>query len=159
MRVVAVWTVAAALVAALPSNARAQDPASTQSGATPEQSPRNPPQGPTTTTPGTTSTGTTSTGTTSTASSSSSSTPSGSGWWSSTQSHWTAAGFVGGNFGGSNFGGTTSMDSSVDFGGQLGYLYRGVVGGEFLADFTPRFQMNNALFADNPNLNTYMANL
>jgi len=51
------------------------------------------------------------------------------------------------------------MDSSVDFGGQLGYLYRGVVGGEFLADFTPRFQMNNALFADNPNLNTYMANL
>jgi hypothetical protein len=149
MRVVAVWTVAAALVAALPSSAYAQNPASAQAGATPEQSPRIPPQTPT------------ATGTTSTTSSASTSDPSGSGsgWWSSTQSHWTAAGFVGGNFGGSNFGGTTSMDSSVDFGGQVGYLYRGIVGGEFLADFTPQFQMNNALFADNPNLNTYMANL
>jgi hypothetical protein len=120
------------MIAALPSHARAQDP----------DSPRTPPQAPTTV-----------------STSADSNATYGSGWWSSTQSHWTAAGFVGGNFGGTNFGGTTNMDSSVDFGGQIGYLFHGVIGGEFLADFTPKFQMNNALFANNPNLNTYMANL
>lgn len=46
----------------------------------------------------------------------------------------------------------------MDFGGQVGYLYRGVVGGELLADFAPKFELNNARFADMPNLNTYMAN-
>jgi len=51
-----------------------------------------------------------------------------------------------------------TSNSSVDFGGQLGYLYRGVVGGEFVADFAPEFNMNNALLADAPNVNAYMAN-
>ena len=76
-----------------------------------------------------------------------------SGWLSPTQSRWTAAGFVGANYGASATG------SSVDFGGQLGYLYRGIIGGEFLADFAPRFNVANAFLADRPNVNAYMANV
>jgi outer membrane protein with beta-barrel domain len=69
------------------------------------------------------------------------------------QSHWTAAGFVGSNFG------LSTSDPSIDFGGQLGYLWRGVVGPEFLADFTPTFKINNGFLAENPNVNSYMANV
>jgi len=68
-------------------------------------------------------------------------------------SYWTAAGFVGSNFGAS------ADNSSVDFGGQLAYLYRGMVGGEVLADFAPHFRLNNALLADNPDVNSYMLNV
>ena len=68
-------------------------------------------------------------------------------------SHWTAAGFVGANYG------ARANSSSVDFGGQIGYLYRGVIGGEFLADFAPSFNISNAFLADRPNVNAYMANV
>ena len=70
-----------------------------------------------------------------------------------TNSYWTASGFVGSNFG------ARADNASVDFGGQLAYLYRGAIGAEFLADFAPRFQMHNALLADSPNVNSYMANV
>jgi len=76
----------------------------------------------------------------------------GSGWLSS-PSRWTAAGFVGANYG------AAATSSSVDFGGQLGYLYRGVIGGEFIADFAPSFNLTNAFLADRPNVNAYMANV
>ena len=76
----------------------------------------------------------------------------GSGWISATQSRWTAAGFVGANYGAS------ATSSSVDFGGQVGYLYRGIIGGEFLADFAPKFNITNAFLADRPNVNAYMLN-
>src|SRR5262245_39225334 len=74
-----------------------------------------------------------------------------------TASHWTAAGFVGSNFStqtanGSDFG------SSLNFGGQLAYLWRGVAGGEFLADFAPGLQINNPLLANDSHVYTYMAN-
>jgi opacity protein-like surface antigen len=68
-------------------------------------------------------------------------------------SHWTAAGFLGSNFG------AGANESSVEFGGQLAYLYRGVIGGEVLADFAPHFRVNNALLAGNPMVNAYMANV
>src|SRR5262249_8567463 len=68
-------------------------------------------------------------------------------------SYWTASGFVGSNFG------AGADSASVDFGGQLAYLYRGFIGGELLADFAPHFRINNALLADNPNVNSYMANV
>jgi opacity protein-like surface antigen len=67
-------------------------------------------------------------------------------------SYWTASGFVGSNFG------AGADNASVDFGGQLAYLYRGMIGAEFLADFAPHFRINNALLADNPNVNSYMVN-
>ena len=70
-----------------------------------------------------------------------------------TQSHWIVSGFVG-----SNFGGATATDPSVDFGGQLGWLWRGVFGGEVLADFAPTFKVDNLALSENPHTNSYMAN-
>jgi hypothetical protein len=69
-----------------------------------------------------------------------------------TQSHWTIAGFVGSNFGNS------TIDPSVAFGGQVGYLWRGMVGGEALADFAPSFKLDNTILSENPRTNAYMAN-
>src|SRR5262245_20587323 len=71
----------------------------------------------------------------------------------SSASYWTVSGFVGSNFG------AGADNASVDFGGQLAYLHRGVVGAEFLADFAPHFRINNALLADNPDVNSYMLNV
>ena len=68
-------------------------------------------------------------------------------------SQWTASGFVGSNFG------ARADSASVDFGGQLAFLWRGAIGGEFLADFAPHFRINNVLLADNPNVNSYMVNV
>ena len=133
MRAVLPWTIAAALTVVLPATARAQDPGPPPSQPVPGATSQTPPQNPSTT----------STTTDDTAS----------GWLSPTQSRWTAAGFVGANYGASATG------SSVDFGGQLGYLYRGIIGGEFLADFAPRFNVANAFLADRPNVNAYMANV
>jgi hypothetical protein len=69
--------------------------------------------------------------------------------------NWYASGFAGSNFG------AAAASSSVDFGGALGYLYRGYVGGEFLAGFTPNFQMQgtNVLAGQSPDINSYMVNL
>ena len=82
---------------------------------------------------------------------------------------WMASGFIGTNFGSSR---SNSVDlsniedlnanssTSVNFGGQVGYLARGVIGGEFLADFSPGLgTFNNVLFEQNPNVNSYMFNL
>lgn len=66
---------------------------------------------------------------------------------------WMASGFVGSNFG------AAANTASVEFGGQLAWLYRGTIGAEFLADFAPNFRLNNALLADNPNVNSYMVNV
>ena len=65
---------------------------------------------------------------------------------------WFAAAFVGSDFG------QSAEESSVDFGGALGYT-SGWFGAEFLAGFTPNFQMTNRLFVDEPQVNSYMFNL
>jgi hypothetical protein len=92
---------------------------------------------------------------------------------------WTAAAFVGSNFSNnsaSTFGGVnsptsvststgatgtvSSSGSSVDYGGQIGYLWHGVAGAEFLTGFTPKFHLQNTLIetGTTPNVNTYMMN-
>ena len=54
----------------------------------------------------------------------------------------------------------TNNSTSVNFGGQVAYLGRGVIGGEFLADFSPGLgTFNNVLFEQSPNVNSYMFNL
>ena len=54
--------------------------------------------------------------------------------------------------------GQSADDSSVGFGGALGYT-SGWFGAEFLAGFTPNFQMRNQFFSDQPQVNSYMFNL
>src|SRR5262249_62016269 len=63
--------------------------------------------------------------------------------------HWLASGFVGTNFGSGFSGGsssnplgidTSNTNSSINFGGQIGYLWGGWVGVEALVDFSPSFQ-------------------
>src|SRR3954470_6004617 len=163
MRNILPWTLAVAMAAAVTPIASAQSSTPSPSQTPPPDSTTSTPSTPSTTsTPSTQSgssqTGSSTTTTTSSTTNSASTNSSDSGWWSNNPSHWTAAGFVGSNFGGSNLGGATTNSSSVDFGGQVGYLYRGVVGGEFLADFAPRFDMNNALLTERPDVNSYMAN-
>jgi len=67
-------------------------------------------------------------------------------------SHWVASGFVGSNFG------DNSIDSSITFGGQIAYLWRGLVGAEALGDFAPSFKIINPLLAEDPRLQSFMAN-
>jgi hypothetical protein len=71
-------------------------------------------------------------------------------------SHWFASGFVGSDFG------NNVDNASVTFGGNVGYLWHGWVGGEFLANFSPNFSLDpgrRALLAgEEPWINTYMAN-
>jgi hypothetical protein len=45
---------------------------------------------------------------------------------------------------------------------SAGYLWRNFVGGEFMADFTPHFQVQSAFvtpLADMPQVNSYMGNV
>jgi opacity protein-like surface antigen len=82
---------------------------------------------------------------------------------------WMASGFIGTNFGSSRSSSVdlaniedlnTNNSTSVNFGGQVGYLARGVIGGEFLADFSPGLgTFNNLLFERSPDVNSYMFNL
>src|SRR5215510_8859370 len=55
-----------------------------------------------------------------------------------TISHWVISGFVGSNFG------AKTTDPSVDFGGQLAYLWKGMFGVEGIADFSPSLKIDNA---------------
>jgi opacity protein-like surface antigen len=81
--------------------------------------------------------------------------------------NWMASGFIGRNFGASRNNGAefaaleniNSSTSSTNFGGQVAYLGRGVIGGEFLADFSTGFSLNNVLFERSPDVNSYMFNL
>jgi Outer membrane protein beta-barrel domain len=82
---------------------------------------------------------------------------------------WMVSGFIGTNFGSSRNTNRVELDAlenidsgttSANFGGQVAYLGRGVIGGEFLADFSPRLNtFNNVLFENAPNVNSYMFNL
>src|SRR3954470_8755689 len=59
------------------------------------------------------------------------------------ESHWMAAAFVGSEFG-TNGDNITTLDASnggITYGGQVGYLWRGIVGPEFIADFAPTFDV------------------
>ena len=81
--------------------------------------------------------------------------------------HWVASAFVGTNFG-TGFTGSTSSNplgidtsntnSSINFGGQVAYLWGGYVGVEGLAEFSPSFEIADVFFENKPDINTYMAN-
>lgn len=76
-----------------------------------------------------------------------------------TASHWVATGFVGSNFGTS--GDSARIDTNaggVAYGGQVGYLWRGMIGPEFIADFAPTFDISSLAIDNNPRVNSYMAN-
>jgi hypothetical protein len=116
----------------------------------------------------TSTTGRTDTSTTTTSTSTSTST--GGSTSTGTSSRWIASGFVGSNFNNnsnelfnnlSTSANTTSSGNSVDFGAQVGYLWHNIAGAEFLAGFTPNFQMQNSSLPGNsatPWVNTYMIN-
>jgi opacity protein-like surface antigen len=74
-------------------------------------------------------------------------------------SHWLVSGSIGSDFE------NDADDPSVNFAGTAGWLYHGVIGGEFQANFTPDFNLNPAIvsaapfLADEPSINSYMLNL
>jgi hypothetical protein len=82
--------------------------------------------------------------------------------------NWMVSGFLGTNFGSSrnndnvellNLENFDTGTTSANFGGQVAYLGRGVIGGEFLAEFSPSIStFNNVLFEHAPSVNTYMFN-
>jgi hypothetical protein len=79
------------------------------------------------------------------------------------QNHWIASGFVGTNFDSDRndtlgLVDSNNSDTSINFGGEAAYLWKGFVGAEGLVDFAPSFRMDNLLFQDNPMVNTYMIN-
>jgi len=72
--------------------------------------------------------------------------------------HWTAAGFAGTNFSAVGDDVRVADHTSVHFGGQVGYLWNGIVGAEFVSDLSPKFEVAPNTFADNPQVYTYMTN-
>ena len=77
---------------------------------------------------------------------------------------WMASGFVGSSFSTSSqtFEQTlndTSVPAGLTYGGQVGYLWHGIVGGEFIADFAPDVGFDSILLADQPHVNSYMGNV
>lgn len=81
----------------------------------------------------------------------------GMGWMDRVESHWLASAMIG-----SNSGAEDSDGAGFDFGANVGYLWRGVLGGEFLANFSPDFEMDPTrsilLSGEQPWVNTYMFN-
>lgn len=67
---------------------------------------------------------------------------------------WIASGFVGSNFA------NNANPPSTEFGGGVGYLWKGKYGAEFDAGVTPNFQLQNNFqgLGIKPMINTYMAN-
>jgi hypothetical protein len=82
---------------------------------------------------------------------------SGGGGWMGGENQWMAFGFVG-----SNLATEDADQASFDFGGSVGYLWRGAVGAEFQANFSPNFELDPTrsvfLAGENPWINTYMFN-
>jgi hypothetical protein len=73
------------------------------------------------------------------------------------ESHWLVSGSLGSDFE------AEADDPGVNFGGTAGWLYRGVIGGEFQANFSPDFQADAAFvpvfLAEEPSINSYMFNV
>jgi len=82
---------------------------------------------------------------------------------------WMVSGFIGTNFAANRNSNvdlsviedlSSNSSTSFNWGGQVAYLGRGVIGGEFLADFSPSLStFNNVLFERSPDVNSYMFNL
>src|SRR5262245_19359252 len=78
--------------------------------------------------------------------------------------HWIASAFVGTNFGTGFHNNLLDIttegtsNTSINFGGEVAYLWGGHIGVEGLAEFSPSFQINDVLLENHPMVNTYMAN-
>src|SRR5262249_56358211 len=73
---------------------------------------------------------------------------------------WIASGFIGTSLDTSaNLVSEDDVTNSLAFGGQIGYMWRNKIGGEFLASFAPSVGFNNVFLADSPQVNTYMGNV
>ena len=69
---------------------------------------------------------------------------------------WLASAFAGTDFG------RSAQDSSTDFGGAVGYLWNGRIGGELAVSVTPNFAFTPAaasVISGSPMVNTYMAHI
>ena len=78
---------------------------------------------------------------------------------------WIASGFVGSSFGTTVnvLRETQNTDDNVGadwtYGGQIGYLWHGVIGGEFLADVAPQVGFDNPVLLEDPRVHSYMGNV
>jgi len=54
---------------------------------------------------------------------------------------------------------TSNANASLTYGGQIAYLYRGYIGGEFLADFAPTVKFSSIVLAEHPETRSYMGNV
>jgi hypothetical protein len=80
--------------------------------------------------------------------------------------HWMAAGFVGSTFSTGSTGSTrgdlpvqtSTNDGGVTYGFQVGYVSH-YLGGEFIGDFAPNFQMANLALTEHPSVNSFMFNV
>jgi len=72
-------------------------------------------------------------------------------------SHWLVSGSLGTDFE------SDADDPGTNFAGTVGWLYHGVIGGEFQSNFSPDFNLNPALIppflAEEPAINSYMLNV
>jgi len=76
-----------------------------------------------------------------------------------TVTHWLASGFVGGGWAVSTDSPRVDTNSTgANFGGQVAWLWHGYVGPEFLANWTPSFDVTSALIDGSPHVANYMAN-
>jgi opacity protein-like surface antigen len=72
---------------------------------------------------------------------------------------WTAAGFIGSYFAtGGQSSAANDVNGSLTYGGQLGRMY-GHWGGEFLADFAPKYKIDSLALSEHPEVNAYMGNV
>jgi hypothetical protein len=93
--------------------------------------------------------------------------PAGSGCCPETEGHWYASAYLGSNFGGPSATVQTNLNlpnvesesrASINFGGEVGYVWSGAYGAEFMANYSPNFEIGNALLTEPPHVATYMAN-
>ena len=129
------WIIVTALLGAAPYSATAQTTGGQTTTTDQTGSATEPAQGTATATPQTTS---------------------GTGFMDRVPSHWLASIGAGTNFA------QDVDDPRFDFGGGVGYLWHGVVGGEFMANFSPEFHVEGGrslLIEDEPWVNTYMFNV
>ena len=78
-----------------------------------------------------------------------------------TVSHWLASGFVGGGFSASGDSPNidTNSNGNVVWGGQVGYLWHGIIGPEFLFEWAPNFNaFDSALISGDTHVRSYMFN-
>jgi opacity protein-like surface antigen len=78
---------------------------------------------------------------------------------SSYSNEWLASGAIGSNFSQNSDNINVSDDTSIAFGGTIGYMWHGAIGAEFLADFAPSFKTASLLVADDPHMSSYMFNV